>query len=279
MDVPQLDGRSPALSAPCPLPRSAPSRSLPAWLGGRLEVAAQPRELASRVAALLLQERLLRPERPLGLATGRTMEPVYAALVQQVLDLPVGERTRIARQWSSFNLDEYVGLGPGDPRSFAAAMDRFLVAPLGLDPRRVRLPEGQADDPDLEAGRYAAAMAAAGGIGLQLLGLGANGHVGFNEPPCGPNAPARCVFLSEATLHQNAAAFGGDPAQVPPRAITLGLAQVLQADTILLVVSGSSKAGILRRLLREAPHAELPASWLQTHPGLRLMVDRAALEV
>lgn len=265
MDVPLRGYAEPALSAP------------PDWLGGRLEVAPDPARLAEAVVDRLLAVLRASPRRPLGLATGRTMEPVYAALVRRLLALPPLERQPILAGWCSFNLDEYVGLDPADPRSFAAAMRRHLVEPLGLDPAAVHLPDGLAGDPSREAHLYAAAVAAAGGIGLQLLGLGANGHVGFNEPPCGPAASSRCVRLTPATQRQNAAAFGGDPAAVPELAITLGLAEIRRADAILLVVSGPAKAPVLGRLLREPPHADLPASWLQGHPGLRLLVDEAAL--
>ena len=143
-------------------------------------------------AERLLHQRLRQPERPLGLATGRTMEPVYRALAARTAALPHSELLRLRRQWTSFNLDEYVGLGPGDPRSFATEMAERLVMPLGLDPRQVRLPDGRAPDPDLEARRYATELATAGGFGLQLFGLGLNGHVAFNEPPVvqGPAAAA-----------------------------------------------------------------------------------------
>ncbi len=179
--------------------------------------------------------------------------------------------------WSSFNLDEYVGLGPRDPASFAATMARQLVEPLGLDPGRVRLPDGRACDPDGEAQRYGAAVAAAGGIGLQLLGLGLNGHVGFNEPPSDPAAACRPVVLSDHTRRQNAGAFGGDSDAVPRQAITLGLSEILSAHRVLLVVTGAEKAAILRRVLEEPPSAELPASWLQQHPALTVIADADAM--
>lgn len=255
-----------------------PTPASPVWLAGRFECFEKPSALAGRVAELLHQELSSGLMRPLGLATGRTMEPVYAALVARLLALPPDQLDAARQRWCSFNLDEYVGLGPGDCGSFAAEMDRQLVGPLGLEPARVQLPDGLAADPAAEALRYAEAVGAAGGIGLQLLGLGSNGHVGFNEPPCAPDAPSRSLRLSAATRRQNAAAFGGDPARVPAGAITLGLDRILGAERILLVVSGRAKAGILARLLREPPGPSLPASWLQGHPGLRLIVDRSALE-
>jgi glucosamine-6-phosphate deaminase len=233
--------------------------------------------VAAAVASRLLEERLQRTRRPLGLATGRTMEPVYAALAQQLEQLSGAQQQTIRQGWMSFNLDEYVGLAPRDPRTFKAFMAARLQSPLGLQPEQVLLPDGLAADPQAEARRYGAALAAAGGVGLQLLGLGLNGHVGFNEPPCGAKAPCRCLNLSVATRTQNAGAFGGDPEAVPAEAITLGLAEILAAERILLVVTGASKAAILRRAMQEPPCPEVPASWLQLHPRLEVVVDRAAL--
>lgn len=237
---------------------------------------ADPEAVAERVAELLLEEALRPSHRPLGLATGRTMEPVYAALARRVAGLGASEAAGLRQGWLSFNLDEYVGLGPADSRSFAAEMGERLTLPLGLDPTAVHLPDGLAADPEAAAVRYGEAVAAAGGIGLQLLGLGLNGHVGFNEPPSAADLPCRCLELSAATRGQNAAAFGGDPETVPARAITLGLREILAAERLLLVVTGAAKAQVLRRALLEPPNATLPASWLQSHAALTVIVDRAA---
>jgi glucosamine-6-phosphate deaminase len=245
--------------------------------GWNLVACADGAAVAEHVAACLLRDRLHWPDQPLGLATGRTMEPVYGALVQGVLALPVAEQQRLRQQWLSFNLDEYVGLAPGDAGSFAAFMARHLQQPLALGMDQVRLPAGLAKDPGAEAQRYATDLARCGGLGMQLLGLGLNGHVGFNEPPCPAKAPCRCLELSSTTREQNAVAFGGDARAVPERAITLGLAEILAAQRLLLVVTGAAKAGILARLLAEEPSLELPASWLQGHPNLTLVADQAAL--
>lgn len=240
----------------------------------RLIVEADVAAVAERVAAQLLAA-LDRGE-VLGLATGRTMEPVYAALRRRLAACDQPRRQTLLAGWRSFNLDEYVGLGPDDAGSFAAVMAEVLGGPLDLAPGQLQLPDGLAADPDAEARRYGAAVAAAGGIGLQLLGLGANGHVGFNEPPCPADAPCRCLRLSAATRQQNAAAFGGDAAAVPERAITLGTAEILAARRLLLVVTGAAKAEILRRSLQEPADAGVPASWLQGHPRLQVVVDGAA---
>ena len=262
-----------------PSPTSPAAPPTPQVSAGRLELIelADPAAVAERVASRLLNARRRHPERPLGLATGRTMLPIYAEMARLLALLPAAEQQRLRRDWLSFSLDEYVGLAPTDPRSFHGVIQHHLIEPLGLDPERVHLPSGLAAEPEAEARRYAADLAAAGGIGLQVLGLGLNGHVGFNEPPCGPEAACRCVELSDVTRYQNAAAFGGDPRAVPPRAITLGLAEILAADRILLVVTGAAKAEVLRRVLESPPTPDIPASWLQGHRAVTVIADGPAL--
>lgn len=218
--------------------------------------------------------------RPLGLATGRTMEPVYAGLVKGLRSWSVVDRQRLLQVWSSFNLDEYVGLAGTDPRSYRTFMDVHLGQPLQLPAAALQLPDGEAPEPDVAAALYARNLRASGGIGLQLLGLGTNGHVGFNEPPCSREQVCHVVTLSEATRQQNAAMFGGDPAAVPRQAITLGLAEILAAREIHLVVTGRSKAPVLARLLAmQRPDSSLPASWLLDHPRVQLWADAAALSL
>jgi glucosamine-6-phosphate deaminase len=257
--------------APGDLP--APSRS-----GLQLLVLPTVEAVAHEAARCLLEACLEQPCRPLGLATGRTMAPVYAAFAAMALERSTPELEALRHHWRSFNLDEYVGLGPGDEGSFAAEMREGLGQPLGLAPGQLCLPDGLAVDPDAEARRYATSLSQAGGVGLQLLGLGLNGHVGFNEPPCGADSRCRCVTLCATTRLANAAAFGGDPSRVPERAITLGLEEILQAERILLVVTGAAKAPVLRKLLQSPPAEDLPASWLHSHPSVRLLADADALE-
>ena len=214
---------------------------------------------------------------PIGLATGNTMEPVYLALARLLEARPAAERDLIRSTWLSFSLDEYVGLSKEHPSSFAATLSRQVALPLGLKRNQLQGPDGLSEDPGAEAHRYAEALLRAGGVGLQLLGLGLNGHVAFNEPPCSADAPCRVVALSSATRERNASAFGGDPAQVPRQAITLGLAEILAARRILLVVTGPEKRGALRRLLKEPMSPALPASWLHNHAMVQVIADHAAL--
>ena len=216
--------------------------------------------------------------RPLGLATGRTMEPVYAALVSRLRLWNEADLKRLRSLWCSFNLDEYVGLLPDHQGSYRHYMRERLGDPLQLPVEALQLPDGSAQDTAAAARSYAAALQRRGGVGLQLLGLGSNGHVGFNEPPSDRDRSCHAVTLSPSTRLQNAVMFGGDPAAVPERAITLGLAEILAAEEIHLVVTGPSKAAILARLLRlDGPDPSLPASWLLDHPNVCLWGDAASL--
>ena len=157
-------------------------------------------------------------------------------------------------------------------------MAEQLGGPLQIPDAALRLPDGSAADGDGAAAAYGASLARCGGIGVQLLGLGSNGHVGFNEPPCEADLPCRVVSLSSATRQQNAGMFGGDPAAVPSSAITLGLREILAAKEIHLVVTGAAKAAILRRLLAATqPDPQLPASWLLRHSRVWLWADAQAL--
>ena len=264
----EVDAAAPLACSSLQLHRFDTATSLCSSLVDLLE-----RELRQRLTATTAA-------RPLGLATGRTMEPVYAGLVQRLRSWSVADRQRLLQVWSSFNLDEYVGLAGTDPRSYRTFMDVHLGQSLQLPAAALHLPDGEAPEPDVAAARYARSLQASGGIGLQLLGLGTNGHVGFNEPPCSWEQACHVVTLSEATRQQNAPMFGGDAAAVPRQAITLGLAEILAAQEIHLVVTGRSKAPVLARLLAmQRPDASLPASWLLDHPRVQLWADVAALSL
>ena len=214
--------------------------------------------------------------KPLGLATGRTMEPIYRALVLRLKSWPTVELEKLLSDWSSFNLDEYVGLSSRDKHSFAAYMLRHLGEPLKLTSEKLRVPNGSSEDPKKEASAYVEELKDCGGVGIQLLGLGVNGHLGFNEPPCSPDASCRVVTLSASTRKQNAFSFQNDYQLVPTNAITLGIHEILSAEEIHLVVTGEAKALILYSLLSEPASEHLPASWLRQHKNLFLWADSAA---
>ena len=155
-------------------------------------------------------------------------------------------------------------------------MDEHLFAPVGMEPSRIHFLNGAADDLDAECARYEAEIDAAGGIDLQLLGIGANGHIGFNEPGDELVARTHRVALHDVTRRDNAALFGGEPAQVPREALSMGMGTILRAAAIVLIATGERKAAACERTVRGPLTTRLPASFLQTHRRVELFLDRAA---
>lgn len=227
--------------------------------------------VARLVARLVLERVRERPELVLGCATGRTMEAVYDALVAGAGASGV-DLTRLR----TFNLDEYVGLAPDDPRSYHHYMRERLFDRIGLAPERSRLPNGVAPDLAAEAHAYEDAISAAGGIDLQLLGLGETGHIGFNEPLSALMSRTREKALTPTTRAQNAEMFGGDPEAVPRRALTMGVGTILEAREVLLVATGTAKAAMLARATEGPITARISATALQLHPNCKVVVDEAA---
>lgn len=209
------------------------------------------------------------PRLTLGLPTGRTPLGLYAGLSAAGLDWS-GVRT--------FNLDEFEGLAPQAPGSFRAFMEARLFRHVNLRPDAIGFLRGDAVDPVAECARFEGALVAAGGLDLLVLGLGGNGHIGFNEP--GPHlvAETHVVALEEGTrrANANAEAFGGDWQRVPPRALTMGMRQVLGARRVILMATGAAKADAVAAMIDGPLTTACPASWLQVHPDVHVVVDRAA---
>ncbi len=226
----------------------------------------------ARLVARIVSDRVrARPDLVLGCATGRTMEAVYARLVETHRRGDVD-----LSQLRTFNLDEYVGLEASDPRSYHAFMRERLFEPVGLPAERTRLPNGVAPDLAAEARDYELAIAAAGGIDLQLLGLGETGHIGFNEPLSALMSRTREKALTPTTRAQNAEMFGGDPEAVPRRALTMGVGTILEAREVLLVATGAGKADMLAQATEGPITARISATALQLHPHCKVIVDEAA---
>jgi glucosamine-6-phosphate deaminase len=219
--------------------------------------------LSAQIAATLNDT----PELVLGLPTGRTPIRLYHEL--GTLHADFSEAT-------TFNLDEFLGVGPGHPGSYRAFMEQHLFSRVNLRPDRIHFLHGDAPDPEGECARYDEAIAAAGGVGLQLLGIGTNGHIGFNEPARELAARTHRVVLKASTRRSNAALFGGDLSEVPREALSMGMATILQARRIVLMATGKSKARCVELAIHGPITTKLPASFLQLHPNVELLLDKAA---
>ena len=234
-----------------------------------------PVEAARRAAQVVLDglAAARRDEPALGLATGSSPLGLYAELARAVhegrLDLT---RTR------GFALDEYVGLPVGHPQSYREVLLREVCGPLGLPADRLHVPDGSGADEaalDAAAGEYERLIHEAGGIDVQILGIGANGHLGFNEPGSALTSRTRVKRLSDRTRSDNARFFTG-PDDVPTHCVTQGLGTMLEAKRLLLIATGASKAGAIAAAVEGPLSASCPASVIQWHADATVVLDEAA---
>ena len=225
------------------------------------------RALARDIARRLADD----PGIVLGLPTGRTPLPLYRELVR----LHRAGRADFSRA-STFNLDEFLGLSARDPHSYHAFMQRHLFDHVNLSPRRIHFLNGVTADVDGECRRYERAIDRAGGIDLQILGVGANGHIGFNEPGHALVARTHRAALTPATRRANAESFDNRASAVPRQALSMGVATIFRATRIVLLASGASKARCVQRMMEGPVTPRLPASFLQLHRNADVWVDTGA---
>ncbi|GAB3600362.1 glucosamine-6-phosphate deaminase [Microbacterium tumbae] len=226
---------------------------------------AQAGELvAAEIAALIRR----RPEAVLGLATGSTPLPVYEALRPALSGIDVS-RVR------GFALDEYVGIDPSHPESYRSVISREVVEPLGLNAELIRVPNGALDGIEHAGADYEAAIEAAGGVDLQVLGIGTDGHIGFNEPGSSFASRTRVKTLTEQTRQDNARFFDTID-EVPMHCITQGLGTILRARHLVLLAFGSGKAKAVADAVEGPLSAFLPGSAIQLHPHATVVVDEEA---
>ena len=220
---------------------------------------------AADIFAIQLKDK---PESVLGLATGST---------------PVGLYNELSRRFSegnidfskaeSFNLDEYYPIDPTHPQSYAYFMKKNLFEKINL--KNSQIPNGNAPDPIKECVRYDVEMDKAGGIDLMLLGIGHNGHIGFNEPSVSYSLGTYLVDLTESSIKANSRFFGPDEHQ-PVTALTMGIGHIFKSKKVLLLISGAAKADITRKLFEGVIHTDVPACFLLLHPNVTVIVDKAA---
>ena len=226
--------------------------------------------LSAALATRVLECIIAKPDLVLGLPTGRTPLGLYREL---------RDRSRI--DWSrvrTFNLDEFVGLEPSHPNSYRAYMQAELFDHVSIDPANIGFLNGAAADLTAECRRYEDAIDAAGRIDLQILGIGANGHIGFNEPANGLCANTHIARLQQETRESNAQRFSGGWQAVPENAVSMGMSTILGARQIVLIATGAEKVDAVHGLIEGLITTRLPASLLQVHPHVTVMLDRAAAE-
>jgi glucosamine-6-phosphate deaminase len=223
--------------------------------------------VAQHVAIALRQQ----PDLVLGVPAGRTPVPVYAALrglhAAGAIDFS---------QSTAFAVDEFVGISRTHQGSFHRFISERFLAGVNLPTERFHSLDGNAEDLDAECAAYDKAVRQAGGVGLLLLGIGANGHIGFNEPGTESIAHTHRVTLLDETRRANAALFDGDETRVPREALTMGIGTMLQAQAVIVIATGYGKADVVERMVRGPITTRLPASLLQTHRRVDVYLDRAA---
>lgn len=225
-------------------------------------------EEMSTTAAKMIVETIQQVENPvLGLATGSTPERLY-----ELLKAAYAEKKVSFQDVQTFNLDEYVGLSRDDEQSYHHFMNEKLFKHVDLPANKTCIPDGLAADLEDECATYEAKLSEAGKVDLQILGLGLNGHIGFNEPGTSFDERTHVVALDPSTRAANARFFA-DEADVPTQAISMGIATILEAKQILLLVQGEKKAEILRKVVNGEVTEDVPASILQGHDNVTIITD------
>ena len=230
-------------------------------------------DMSRKAANIMSAQIIMKPDCVLGLATGSTPIGIY----RQLIDWYNKEDVDFSRV-TSINLDEYRGLSPENDQSYRYFMNTNLFDHVNIDKSRTFVPDGLEPDAQKACDDYNRIIAQSGGIDLQLLGLGHNGHIGFNEPSDVFIKETHCVDLTERTIEANKRFFASE-ADVPRQAYTMGIGNIMQAKKILVVVSGADKAAILKEVVSGPITPAVPASILQLHSDVTIVADEAALSV
>ena len=237
----------------------------------KVRILADEAAVARHVASRVMKTLKAKPTAVLGLPTGRTPIQLYARLRAA----HAAGRVDFSRA-TTFNLDEFSGLPAGHPASYRSFMETHLFGHVNLKRSRIHFLDGMAPDGWAECARYEAAILRAGGIDLQILGIGANGHIGFNEPAPGLIADSHPARLAPGTRRSNAELFGGRVQAVPPSALSMGVGTIIRSRAVVLVATGAGKAAAIQATVEGLVTTRVPASLLQLHGAVEVVVDEAA---
>lgn len=235
----------------------------------RIILSPSTEEAVETVVNHVLDKLTGKPRLVIGLATGRTMEPVYEKWVEQAQS-----RGLKLHQSFFFMLDEYLGISSSHPSSFRSYIEKRLLYPLGLRPDQFAFPPTHLVDQGTAGRHYEELIQQASGIDLQLLGIGVNGHVGFNEPGSSKESRTRVVDLTEETRRSNQSHFG--EGEMPVRALSMGIRSILDAKELMMLATGKSKADAIKYLVNHHDDEKCPATFLKGHPHFTLVLDPEA---
>lgn len=227
-------------------------------------------KMSETAANLIVSQIMLKPNSILGLATGSTPVGMYEKLGEKCKNGEV-DFSKV----SSFNLDEYYPIKKSNDQSYAYFMEENLFSKINIDRANTHIPNGETDDPDAECKAYEESIKKAGGVDLQILGIGRNGHIGFNEPEISLSSHTHLTKLTESTIEANSRFFDNID-EVPKKALTMGIATILSAKKIILLASGASKSRVISELMNDEINTDIPATMLKTHPDVILICDRDA---
>lgn len=235
-----------------------------------MDIIVRPTAEQVGVEAADIIEPFVRNGATLGLATGSTPNPTYMELARRHR-----ENDLSFAECDAFLLDEYAGLEPSDEQSYYATIRREFTSHIDIDDAKVQSLNGLAEDPAAEAKSYEERIRAAGGVDVQILGIGANGHIAFNEPPSALDSRTRLIDLHPTTVADNARFFDNED-QVPRQALTQGVGTIMEANTIVLIATGENKADAVKALIEGPVTPGCPASVVQDHPRTTIILDEAA---
>jgi glucosamine-6-phosphate deaminase len=239
----------------------------------RLIEAKDYNEMSQKAAEIIIDQVKKKPDSVLGLATGETVLGTYAVVVND------HQQNKTSYQHiHTVNLDEYIGLGPDHPNSYHYYMNHHLFRYIDIPTSQTHIPNGLADDVKTECKRYEELIEKLGGIDLQVLGIGRNGHIGFNEPGTSFDSTTHIVELAQSTRQANSRFFSRLE-EVPTHAITMGIATIMKSKKIILLASGEKKAHIISQLFEGEVTTNIPASILKTHPNVIIIADQEALSL